>query len=259
MRKKLLVQQMNQLQARIKHLEECIKTQDLLLEGYQNREAAVIGTLQKLQAESEARMAEAEAKAHQIEETAKQKSARLLAQTEATVAEYRDTIDNYNAALESLAKEASETAEQFASLVRKKKLTEESLVLETEGLSAMPHQPSVDLPDPQGDPARLIHNIYRLQNRILPEDVQQTVYENNASDAEEPMHESESLPSAVEAETEAEDAIERSIDSVMEEDVSLHTVSTVLDTLGSVIEESQELTLDDLLDEIIKSGEQYHG
>lgn len=261
MRKKELLREIETLNARIKHLEECMKTQDRLLEGYQKREHAVVRAMQQVQANADKRLSEAEERAKQIEQQAKQESARLLSQTEATAAEYRDAIERYNAALEYAAAEAAANAERFASFARGRKLAEAEIIRETEGLSSIPYrEPVTELPDPEGDPAQLMRNIYRIQNRVLPEEEPEIA---DDSDSMQTALEEENEPSVDVAERSAEEVL---IDALMEEDLEsteevqpLPTVNTVLESRAAEFDNAQEISLDDLLDEIIKSGEQYHG
>lgn len=264
MRKKELLREISELQARVKHLEECIKTQDRLLEGYQNREHAVVRAMQQVQANADKRLAQAEEKARAIELQAKQESARLLSSTEATAAEYRDAIERYNAALEYAAAEAAANAERFASFVRGKKLTEGEIAREAEGLSEIPFRTPVEnLPDPEGNPAQLMRNIYSIQNRVLPEEEEPAQESTVSASQETPVacepEETVEQP-AQEPERTAEELL---IDALMEEDASedfaLPTVNAVLEQSAAHFDNTQELSLDDLLDEIIKSGEQYHG
>jgi len=279
MRKKELLREISALQARVKHLEECIKTQDRLLEGYQNREHAVVRAMQQVQEKADKRLAEAEEKARLIEQRAKQESSRLLSQTEATAAEYRDAIERYNAALEYAAAEAAANAERFASFVRGKKLTEGEIARETEGLSEIPFRsPVEDLPDPEGDPAQLMRNIYSIQNRVLP-DVEETEDRTVAEPQDEIGEETTETSgfASAESEEQSEQKPERTaeellIDALMQETPPnvdfdddnaegfvLPTVNAVLEQSAEQFDNTQELSLDDLLDEIIKSGEQYHG
>ena len=268
MRKKELLREIEKLQSRISQLEECIKTQDRLLDGYQKREHAVVRAMEQVQSDADRRLAQAETKAREIEQQAKQESARLLAQTEATAAEYRDAIDRYNAALEYAAAEAAANAERFARFARGRKLAEGEIVRDTERLSEIPFtEPVADLPDPDGDPAQLMRNIYRIQNRMLPEETEEAGTELPATEKPEPPCEAAEGETA-EACTETEQAPEELlIDALMEETFSdedgagepLPTVNSVLETSTKEFDSTQELSLDDLLDEIIKSGEQYHG
>lgn len=266
MRKKELLREIEALNARIKHLEECIKTQDRLLEGYQKREHGVMRAMQQVQENADRRLAEAEEKAKNIEHQAKQESSRLLAQTEATAAEYRDAIERYNAALEYAAAEAAANAERFAAFARGRKLAEGEIAREAEGLSGIPYCERLnDLPDPQDDPAQLMQNIYRIQNRILPEEPEEELSsaEEAPRDVAEPQPERMQI---IEDEVCAVSPEEALIESFMEEDfreddetAAPPTVNGVLESRASDFENTQELSLDDLLDEIIKSGEQYHG
>jgi len=224
MRKKELIRLLAEREEKILQLEQRVNTMDALIEGYRDREKALVDALTHAHETAAKVVADAEAKAQAITdsaqaqvdaelERAKRQSAQLLKQTELTVAEYENTIAAYNAALEKAAAEAAANAERFASFSRGKRIASSDLGAEVEGLHELPLQEALDLPDPSGSPAQLMQNIYKIQNRIPPEQ-------------EEPD------PSPLDEE-----------------------VPTVKDV---VVEEQQETySLDDLLEEIIKAGEQH--
>ena len=224
MRKKVLLQLLQEREERIAQLEQRVNTVDALIEGYRDREKALVDALTHAHETAAKVIADAQAQAKAITdsaqaevdaelERAKRQSAQLLKQTELTVAEYENTIAEYNAVLEKAAAEAAANAERFASFSRGKRIPSSELGAEVEGLHEIPMQNAVDLPDPSGSPAQLMQNIYKLQNRIPPEQ-------------DEPAEEK------IDAE-----------------------VPTVKDVVAE--EQAEAYSLDELLEEIIKAGESY--
>lgn len=191
MRKKELIAQLAEREAQIARLEQRIQTMDGLIEGYHSRETAIVNALthahetaaevveeaekraKEILDEAEAAAAEtrkrAQTDADGMLEQARSHSAQLLTQAEATVSEYETTIAAYNAALEQAAAEAAANAQRFAAFSRGHKIQPADLTEEVDGLHELPFAPRMDLPDPEGNPAQLMHNIYRIQNRVPPE------------------------------------------------------------------------------------------
>lgn len=293
MRKKELIAQLAEREAHIARLEQRIQTMDGLIEGYHSRETAIVNALthahetaaevveeaekraREILDEAETAAAEtrkrAQADADGMLEQARSHSAQLLTQAEATVSEYETTIAAYNAALEQAAAEAAANAQRFAAFSRGHKIQPADLTEEVDGLHELPFAPRMDLPDPEGNPAQLMHNIYRIQNRVPPEGgapVAPPAPPEGGHDAPpappraEPP-EPEAGPRAVApAPQQAEDgqALPPKPPAPLPdggaEDVPVPTVDGVLpeekDGRG-------DASLDELLEEIINAGEQYNG
>ena len=293
MRKKELIAQLAEREAHIARLEQRIQTMDGLIEGYHSRETAIVNALthahetaaevveeaekraREILDEAETAAAEtrkrAQADADGMLEQARSHSAQLLTQAEATVSEYETTIAAYNAALEQAAAEAAANAQRFAAFSRGHKIQPADLTEEVDGLHELPFAPRMDLPDPEGNPAQLMHNIYRIQNRVPPEGgvpAEPPAPPEGGHDAPpappraEPA-EPEAGPRAVApAPQQAEDgqALPPKPPAPLPdggaEDVPVPTVDGVLpeekDGRG-------DASLDELLEEIINAGEQYNG
>lgn len=293
MRKKELIAQLAEREAHIARLEQRIQTMDGLIEGYHSRETAIVNALthahetaaevveeaekraREILDEAETAAAEtrkrAQADADGMLEQARSHSAQLLTQAEATVSEYETTIAAYNAALEQAAAEAAANAQRFAAFSRGHKIQPADLTEEVDGLHELPFAPRMDLPDPEGNPAQLMHNIYRIQNRVPPEGgvpAEPPAPPEGGHDAPpappraEPP-EPEAGPRAVApAPQQAEDgqALPPKPPAPLPdggaEDVPVPTVDGVLpeekDGRG-------DASLDELLEEIINAGEQYNG
>lgn len=198
---------------RIALLETRIDTMDQLVEGYRAREQGILDTLQSAKdnaeriteqakadakqtrdnamqeanalledaaAASDALRAEAERRAKEIMITAKAESERMLRDAEIIKREYEEMVELFNAMLEHNASELQISAARFAEFVKKSKI--EPVENRTDGeafYKSVGALSDVSLPDPSGDPALLMRNIYRIQNRPMPEDKPDNPAEEN--------------------------------------------------------------------------------
>lgn len=261
MRKKELLQLLEEQKARIVQLEQCVQTQDGLIEQYQKRERSIVAALENAHEAAEKRIADAERQAAEIEKRAQSERERMLEDAETQLQEYRDMIARYNDALMLAAREAAENAERFASFARKSRIDRGDIVPETRETVTDPDT----LPDAGTNPAQLMRNIYRLQNRALPEEMQPaevSAEKPEHSDAAEALQ-NEAAPQGSAEKPEridSESALNSLLDTLMTEEPPVQTVASVLGENHVKEEENgQELSLDALLDEIIKSGEQNNG
>jgi len=173
---------------RITLLETRIDTMEQLIDGYRKREQAIIDTLRSAQESAEKTKADALKRAEEAVSQAKKRAEQALASAEAEAAAVRaaaqdkadgllaaakeesarmqteaaeamhaheEALASYNALLQRSADRAQESAAQFAAFMT--------------GQRIEPPSGMQDLPDPEGDPAQLMRNIYRLQNRPVPE------------------------------------------------------------------------------------------
>lgn len=294
MRKKELLARLAAQQAHIAQLEQRVQTMDGLIDGYHSREAAIVGALTHAHetaaeviadaetrakrilddagAAAESLRATAETDAARMTEEARRQSAQLLSRTEATVAEYETAIAAYNAALESAAAEAAASAERFAAFSRGHRIGPSELRDEVQGLHEMPYAGPMELPDAAGDPAQLMRNIYRLQNRIPPEGGYPPAPEPAAGGTPEapPAEQRDAMPASPPVEPpESAPPVERPEDApaspapptFAEEDGEAEPVPTVREVLpeDGAHCAPDDATLDELLEEILKAGEQYDG
>lgn len=175
---------------RITLLETRIDTMEQLIGGYRTREQAVIDTLRATQesaektkadalhgaqetlsqakrsaeqtlasaeAEAAALKAEAQEKADGLLAAAKEESGKIHENAETAKRAFEEELASYNAALERSASQAQEAAAQFAAFAASRRVEPRHITR------------AQDLPDPEGDPAQLMRNIYRLQNRTIPD------------------------------------------------------------------------------------------
>lgn len=302
MRKKELIAQLAEREAQIARLEQRIQTMDGLIEGYHSRETAIVNALthahetaaevveeaekraKEILDEAEAAAAEtrkrAQTDADGMLEQARSHSAQLLTQAEATVSEYETTIAAYNAALEQAAAEAAANAQRFAAFSRGHKIQPADLTEEVDGLHELPFAPRMDLPDPEGNPAQLMHNIYRIQNRVPPEggapaeppappeaghDAPPAPPAPPAPAGEEPRPgptAPEEMRTAAPAPQQAEDgqALPPKPPAPLPDDGAEDVpVPTVDGVLPKGKDDREDASLDELLEEIINAGEQYNG
>ncbi|HWQ05927.1 MAG TPA: DivIVA domain-containing protein [Feifaniaceae bacterium] len=173
---------------RITLLENRIDTMEQLIEGYRTREQSIIDTLRAAQ-ETASRIAskaetsasgvldEANRRAQEVAEqaaraaeeqlsNAKAESERMTREADLIKREYEELMTSFNAMLEQNASELQQTAARFASFVRSHRVEVPEGETFYKNVVALA---SEELPDPSGDPSRLMQNIYRIQNRPLPQ------------------------------------------------------------------------------------------
>ena len=126
---------------------------------------------------------EAERQGVEISATVKADSDRMLRDAEIIKREYEEMVDSFNAMLEQNASELEITAARFAEFVKNRKIDRSEVRLDGNAFyKSVGELSDAHLPDASGDPALLMQNIYRIQNRPLPEDRP----EQTASQPEQP-------------------------------------------------------------------------
>jgi hypothetical protein len=114
---------------------------------------------------------EAERKGVELSATVKADSERMLRDAEIIKREYEEMVDSFNAMLEQNASELEITAARFAEFVKNRKIDRAEARLDGNAFyKSVGELSDADLPDASGDPSVLMQNIYRIQNRPLPED-----------------------------------------------------------------------------------------
>ncbi|MEN6635705.1 MAG: hypothetical protein ABFC56_07645 [Clostridiaceae bacterium] len=122
---------------------------------------------------SAANTLKAEAERRAVEETASVKadSERMLRDAEIIKREYEEMVDSFNAMLEQNASELEITAARFAEFVKNRKIDRAEARLDGNAFyKSVGELSDAALPDASEDPSLLMQNIYRIQNRPLPED-----------------------------------------------------------------------------------------
>lgn len=277
MRKKDLMRLLEERQERVNLLMRRVETTEDLIKGYQTREQSVVDAMAAAQDAADRYLAESQKRAEAIllnagreaEEVTRRAQAErheLLKKTEAAVAEYEGKIRAFNEAIEENAAEAVRSTNRFAAMLRKQKLQLSDLPDESRGLSGIEPAPAKDLPETGGNPAALMRNIYKLENRDLPdfdlpsytelsdEDVAVRIGIPLMQEDAEALREdpdAESVPVYTAAGGPPEMQAARGPIAQPES----AAVPTVTQFVGGEQKNETELTLDDLLDEIIQAGE----
>jgi len=215
MKRKEMKQLLEERIERISLLETRIDTMEQLVDGYRAREQSIIDTLHAAnetaaktvddgktradtmlseakrhadealadaQAQTTAMLEEANRQANEALASAQSESERILKSAEATKREYEQMVATFNTMLEQNAVEAEQSASRYAEFIKERRIASAKLSPDDE--DQYPNtgaEGRVTLPDPEGDPARLMQNIYELQNRPIPE----TAYEGRTEPAAE--------------------------------------------------------------------------
>ncbi|MDP3447657.1 MAG: hypothetical protein Q8S22_06305, partial [Eubacteriales bacterium] len=114
---------------------------------------------------------EAERSAIEMTATVKADSERMLRDAEIIKREYEEMVDSFNAMLEQNASELEITAARFAEFVKNRRIDTAETQLDGNAFyKSVGALNDAALPDASENPALLMQNIYRIQNRPLPED-----------------------------------------------------------------------------------------
>ncbi len=173
-------------------------------------------------AASDALRLEAERRAKEIMITAKAESDRMLRDAEIMKREYEEMVDLFNAMLEHNASELQSSAVRFAEFMKSSKI--DTLENRNDGevfYKSVGALKDVSLPDPSGDPATLMQNIYRIQNRPLPDEKAEHTAEENIEEtqqtAAEPFSEAAWANEAQESSTEPQAEFTKVFDNAYSE------------------------------------------
>jgi len=114
---------------------------------------------------------EAERRGNEVSASIKADSERMLRDAEIIKREYEEMVESFNAMLEQNASELEVTAARFAEFVKNRKIDHNEVRLDGNAFyKSVGEMNDANLPDASDDPSRLMQNIYRIQNRPLPED-----------------------------------------------------------------------------------------
>ena len=186
MRKRELIAQLAEKQKEIDFLRSITRNQEERIAAFEAREKLVadaLGAAQdnadkllaKAQEKADALLAEAEKAAEEIRlearlqadtdlKAAEEKSESLVRAARLDAARYQETVEAYNKLVEESAAQAIRSSNMYAELIKARKLDAARVEMKVIEADDEP-QP---LPDADGDPARLMKNIYKLQNRDIP-------------------------------------------------------------------------------------------
>ncbi|MEG1524870.1 MAG: hypothetical protein RRZ24_08645 [Clostridia bacterium] len=231
-------------------------------------EANADATLQEAEEQANKLRKQAQTQADELLRNANNARTQILARSEAAVAEYQERIGRYNVALVKSAADARSAAEQFATFCGTCTVNAaESEIFGDEGATRAGGYVAADkLPNPDDSPAQLMQNIYKLQNRDLAETA---AVLGQAASAPESQPETDQMmdfaprpedayadettdrygePYVPEAEWQPEADLPQ---TESEGESATPTVSELMPDFS----DEDELSLDALLDEIIKAGE----
>ena len=280
MRKKELIHLLEERQQRVDYLMKRVETMEDLINGYREREQSVVDAmagahraaddymaeavrraesiLLSARDEAESTLSAAKSTAETLKKDAETRSTELLKRTEATVAEYESTVKAYNRAIDESAAETLRNANKYIEILKGRKLSLSDLSEEVAGISAIPTREDVALPDAEGDPAKLMHNIYQLQNREIPDVEAEKDTAPADGDAAEPIDVFAALRNAVEEERASEPDGVPVYTAADEGEAPAAPAPDEVPKVNQFVsddEEKEALSLDDLLDEIIQAGD----
>ena len=115
--------------------------------------------------------ADAERRTAELVAIAKADSDRMLRDVEIIKREYEEMVESFNAMLAQNATELEVTATRFAEFVKDRKIDPPEIRMDGDAFyKSVGVLNDALLPDASEDPSKLMQNIYRIQNRPLPED-----------------------------------------------------------------------------------------
>ncbi|MBQ7091204.1 MAG: hypothetical protein IJN83_00945 [Clostridia bacterium] len=183
-----------ELQAALEQKEREIKELNAKIAEYQSRNDAVVSALTEAKAAANRILGAAEVKRDEIITRANQEKAEIEAQRDGIIQSARDEADAIIQAAEAKAKQAEERAEFFmgyirdaADAVRRQAEGYESFLRDYDaaGIGVPPCGVEVETPDEYRNPAELMHSIYTIQGRDIPEAVKEQEETEQAQDEEE--------------------------------------------------------------------------
>ena len=171
-----------ELQAALEQKEKEIKELNAKIAEYQSRNDAVVNALTDAKAAANRILGAAEVKKDEIIARAEQEKADIEAQRDGIIQAARNEADAIIKAAETKAKQAEERAEFFmgyiretADAVRRQAEGYESFLrdYESAGVGVPPYGEVVETPEEYRNPAELMHSIYNIQGRDIPDTVKE--------------------------------------------------------------------------------------
>ena len=163
--------------------------------------------------------------ARDIIKKAETTSEEKIRETDAAVSAYVQLLNQFNESMKEQARQAEENVRKLSDYYARLNSALPELFAEVPQLSAtLEKQEEAPLPDPEGDPAQLMRNIYTIQNRYLPrEDMpdRTSVPEEDA----EPVQEASETPQAAEP---AKEPVERAVPTFEPEEGEVVKVSDIV-------------------------------
>ena len=120
------------------------------------------------QKKGEAVVQSAYEKSRDIIKEAEQSSEQRIKKTDDAVSAYVQLLNQFNEAMKEQARQAEENVKRISDYYSRLTTALPELFAEVPQLGEALDQKAEPLPDPEGDPAQLMRNIYSIQNRYLP-------------------------------------------------------------------------------------------
>lgn len=118
---------------------------------------------------------EAERRGNELTANIRADSERMLKDALIIKREYEEMVETFNGILEQNASELEVTATRFAEFVKNRRIDRSEARLDGDAFyKSVGEMNDTALPDASENPSLLMRNIYRIQNRPLPEDRQET-------------------------------------------------------------------------------------
>lgn len=171
-----------ELQAALEQKEREIKELNAKIAEYQSRNDAVVSALTEAKAAANRILGAAEVKRDEIIARAEQEKADIEAQRDGIIQAAHAEAEAIIKAAEAKAKQAEERAEFFmgyvrnaADAVRRQAEGYESFLRDYDaaGVGVPPCGTTVETPDEYRNPAELMHSIYTIQGRDIPDTVKE--------------------------------------------------------------------------------------
>ncbi len=169
-----------ELQAALEQKEQEIKELSAKIAEYQSRNDAVVSALTDAKAAANRILGAAEVKRDEIIAQANQQKAEIEAQRDGMIQAAKDEAEAIIKAAEERARQAEERANFFmnylrdsADAVRRQAEGYEAFLRDYEGagIGTAPYGETVKTPEEYHNPAELMHSIYSIQGRDIPDTV----------------------------------------------------------------------------------------
>lgn len=200
-----------ELQAALEQKEREIKELNAKIAEYQSRNDAVVSALTDAKAAANRILGAAEVKRDEIIARANQEKEAIEAERDGIIQAAYAEADAIIKAAEAKAKQAEERADFFmgylrdaADAVRRQAEGYESFLRDYEdaGVGAVPYGETVETPDEYRNPAELMHSIYSIQGRDIPDTVKE---EEKQEEAQQPQEEEDRIWTIDQVAEESED------------------------------------------------------
>ena len=184
----------NKLEEMLAQKDNEIKELNARLSEYQSRNDAVVGALAEAKAAATRILAAADVKRDEIIAAAEAEKKEISAQRDSILDDAKAEAEAIIRAAMDKAREAEDRAEFFRNYVKEsadavRRQAENYAAFlgeyEVSGIGAAPCDKTVETPDEYADPAELMHSIYDIQGRDIPEEAKQPEEDGEPAQSEE--------------------------------------------------------------------------